>query len=127
MYYQEKLEEYERLVQVRDSLQKIQDEIKTDIKNKFNQIAVVEDYEVDEFRYLDEYIKQIRFDGASIKIFMREFENTLNLKELSELFDGELEMIYDERYIDGPALVFVLWDDRDTHYFAQGIVTINQH
>ena len=30
MYYQEKLEEYERLVQVRDSLQKIQDEIKTD-------------------------------------------------------------------------------------------------
>lgn len=127
MYYQEKLEEYERLVQVRDSLQKIQDEIKTDIKNKFNQIAVVEDYEVDEFRYLDEYIKQIRFDDASIKIFMREFENTLNLKELSELFDGELEMIYDERYIDGPALVFVLWDDRDTHYFAQGIVTINQH
>ena len=127
MYYQEKLEEYERLVQVRDDLQKIQGEIKSDIKSKFNQIAVVEDYEVGEFKYLDEYIKQIRFDGVSIKIFMKEFENTLNLKELSELFDGELEMIYDEKYIDGPALVFVLWDDRDTHYFAQGIVTINQH
>lgn len=126
MYYQEKLEEYEKLVQVRNDLQKIQDEIKQDIKNKFNQIAVVEDYEVQEFRYLDEYIKQIRFDGASIKIFMKGFENTLNLKELSELFDGELEMIYDERYIDSPALVFVLWDDRDTHCFAQGIVTINQ-
>lgn len=43
MYYQEKLEEYERLVQVRNDLQKIQDEIESDIKNKFNQIAVVED------------------------------------------------------------------------------------
>ena len=127
MYYQQKLEEYERLVQIRNDIQKIQDEIKSVIKSKFNQIAVVEDYEVDDFRYLDEYIHHIRFDGASIKIFMRGFENTLNLKELSELFDGELEMIYNERYIDGPALVFVLWDDRETHCFAQGIVTINQH
>lgn len=126
MYYQEKLEEYEKLVQVKEGLQQIQDTIKTDIRNKFSQIAVIEDYEVEEFRYLDEYIKQIRFDGSSIKIFMKEFENTLNLKELSELFDGELEMIYDENYISGPALVFVLWDDRDTHSFAQGVVTINQ-
>lgn len=127
MYYQEQLEQYEKLTQIRDEMQQIQDEIKKDIKNKFNQIAVIADDEVYEYRYLDEYIKQIRFDGASIKIFMREIENSISLNKLSELFHGELEMIWDKHYIDGPAMVFILWDDRETHRFAQGIVTINQH
>ena len=89
--------------------QKIKETIEKDIRVKFSVIPVLEDTEIEEYRYLNEYIDFIRFDGASIKIFMNIVDYGVTLKELKTLnamFDGELELLLSNN------TVFILWDDR---------------